>query len=263
MINKIKIVLTALTVILLISSCYKREDSVTKLENASGSDLAYLKFVNTYTAPSPSVTTPTPNGPSVNIFVNDIRINSTAVSYGGTFPAAPAYAGIAPGLAINIKVIMNRASGVPVAGDTLSNKNYDLGANSYTTFYLADTTPNPTPFNPYVVSIQELVSTAPVGYFRARFVNMIPSADTLEVFSKRLNAVIFKGQLYKNATEIVELPTFTISDTFQLRKVSAPGTILFQTPAISLTSARVYTFYCTGNITGSPKARSLTSFTNR
>jgi hypothetical protein len=262
MIHKIKTAITALTVILLISSCYKREDSITKLETTYGGDLAYLKFVNTYTAPSPSAASPAA-GPSVNIFVNDVRISSTAVSYGGAFPAGPSYNGITPGLAINIKVIMNRASGVPVAGDTLSNKNYDLGANSYTTFYLADTTPNPTPFNPYIVSLQELVTNAPVGYFRARFVNMIPSTDTLEVFSKRLNAVIFKGQLYKNATEIVELPTFAISDTFQLRKVSAPATILYQTPAISLTSARVYTFYCTGNITGSPKARLLTSFTNR
>lgn len=262
MIQKIKTIITALTVILLISSCYKREDSISKLETGYGGGLAYLKFVNTYTAPSPSAASPAA-GPSVNIFVNDVRINSTAVSYGGTFPAAPAYAGITSGLAINIKVILNRTSGAPVAGDTLSNKNYDLGANSYTTFYLADTTPNPTPLNPYIVPIQELVTTAPVGYFRARFVNMIPSADTLEVFSKRLNAVIFKGQLYKNATEIVELQTFASSDTLQLRKVSAPATVLASINGFVPTSARVYTVYCTGNITGSPKTRVLTSFTNR
>jgi hypothetical protein len=263
MINKIKIVITALTVILLITSCYKRDESITKLENGSGTDLAYLKFINTYTAPNPSTTTPTPNGPAVNIFVNDVRINSTAISYGGAFPSGPAYAGIAPGLAINIKVIMNRATGGPLPGDTLSNKNYDLGATSYTTFYVTDTTPNPTPFNPFILPIQELVTNAPVGSFRARFVNMIPSADTLEVFSKRLNAVIFKGQLYKNATEIVELPTFTSSDTLQLRKVSAPATVLQSINGFSPTSSRVYTVYCTGNITGLPRARVLTSFTNR
>jgi hypothetical protein len=263
MIYKIKIAITALTVILLISSCYKREDSVTKLDITPAANMAYVKFINTYTALTPSTTTPTANGPAVNIFVNDVRINSTAIAFGGVFPAAPAYTGITPGLAINIKFIMNRTTGGPLPGDTLSNKNYDLGAESYTTFYLADTTPNPTPLNPFVVSIQELVTAAPVGSFRARFVNMIPSNDTLEVFSKRLNAVIFSGQLYKNATQTVEIPTFILSDTLQLRKVSAPATVLASLNGFAPTSARTYTVYCTGNITATPRARALTSFTNR
>ena len=263
MINKLKILITAAVCILLINSCYKKNESLTILDTAPASDIAYVKFVNTYTAPNPSTTTPTPNGPAVNIFVNDVKINAAAVGFGGSFPLSPSYAGIKPGLAINIKVIMNRSTGSALAGDTLSNKNYDLGINSYTTFYITDTTPSPTPFNPFVLPFQELVSNAPVGSFRARFVNMIPSADTLEVFSKRLNAVIFSGQLYKNASATVELPTFIIGDTFQLRKVSAPATILASTTVFLPTSSRVYTCYCTGNIANTPRARTLNIFTNR
>ncbi len=262
MTNKYKIVITALLGIFLMNSCYKRNEDTSLITINPAADIAYIKFVNTYTAPSPSAASPAA-GPSVNVFVNDVKINAAAIGYTGSFPLSPSYAGITPGLAINIKVILNRTNNTPVAGDTLSNKNYDLGVNSYTTFYLADTTPNPTPFNPYVVSIQELVTNAPVGYFRARFVNMIPSTDTLEVFSKRLNAVIFSGQLYKNGTQTVELPTFIISDTFQLRKVSAPATVLASINGFFPTSSRVYTVYCTGNITGTPKTRVLTSFTNR
>jgi hypothetical protein len=261
--TKFKILITALVCILLINSCYNKNESLTILDTTPASDIAYVKFVNTYTAANPSTTTPTPNGPAVNVFVNDVKINGAAIGFGGSFPLSPSYTGIKPGLAINIKVIMNRATGSAQAGDTLSNKNYDLGVNSYTTFYIADTTPNPTPFNPFVVPIQELVTNAPVGYFRARFVNMIPSADTLEVFSKRLNAVIFNGQLYKNASPMVELPTFIIGDTFQLRKVSAPATILASTAVFLPTSSRVYTVYCTGNITASPRTRALNIFTNR
>ena len=261
MTNKFKILITAALGVLLINSCYKRNESTTVLNINPAADIAYVKFVNTYTAPAPSATPVA--GPAVNIFVNDVKINAAAIGYGGSFPLSPSYTGIAPGLAINIKVILNRTNNTPVAGDTLSNKNYDLGVNSYTTFYIADTTPNPTPFNPFIVSIQELVTNAPVGSFRARFVNMIPSTDTLEVFSKRLNAVIFSGQLYKNATQTVELPTFIISDTFQLRKVSAPATVLASINGFFPTSSRVYTVYCTGNITGTPKTRVLTSFTNR
>ncbi|MBK6379374.1 MAG: hypothetical protein IPF72_06355 [Chitinophagaceae bacterium] len=62
---------------------------------------------------------------------------------------------------------------------------------------------------------------------------------------------------------MVELPTFITSDTLQLRKVSAPATVLGTINGFFPTSARVYTVYCTGNITGTPRARVLTSFTNR
>ncbi len=262
MTNKLRILIVAVIGILVVNSCYKKNESLTVLQVNPGSNIAYLKFVNVYTAPSPSAATPAA-GPSVNIFVNNVKINAAALSYTGSFPLSPLYTGITPGLGINIKVVLNRTSGTGLPSDTISNKNYDLGINSYTTFYITDTTPNPTPFNPFVLPIQELITNAPVGYFRARFVNMIPSADTLEVFSKRLNAVIFSGQLYKNATPTVELPTFILSDTFQLRKVSAPATVLASINGFLPTSSRVYTVYCTGNITGAPKARVLTSFTNR
>ena len=262
MTNKFKILITAVISILVINACYDKNESLTILPGTYANNIAYVKFINTYAALNPSTVSPAA-GPAVNVFVNGAKINAAPIGYGGSFPLSPAYTGVAPGLAINIKVILNRTNNTPVAGDTLSNKNYDLGVNSYTTFYIADTTPNPTPLNPYVVLIQELITNAPVGFFRARFVNMIPSTDTLEVFSRRLNAVIFSGQLYKNATPTVELPTFITSDTLQLRKVSAPTTILASINGFFPTSARVYTVYCTGNITGTPRARVLTSFTNR
>ena len=262
MTNKFKILITAVISILVINACYDKNESLTILPGTYANNIAYVKFINTYAALNPSTVSPAA-GPAVNVFVNGAKINAAPIGYGGSFPLSPAYTGVAPGLAINIKVILNRTNNTPVAGDTLSNKNYDLGVNSYTTFYIADTTPNPTPLNPYVVPIQELVTDAPVGFFRARFVNMIPSNDTLEVFSRRLNAVIFSGQLYKNATPAVQLPTFITSDTLQLRRVSAPTTILASINGFFPTSARVYTVYCTGNITGTPRARVLTSFTNR
>lgn len=262
MTNKYKTLITAAISILVINSCYEKNTSLTILQANPANNIAYVKFINTYTAPNPTTVSPAA-GPSVNVYVNGAKINAAPLAYGNSFPLSPAYTAVKPGLAINIKVILNRTNNTAVVGDTISNKNYDLGINSYTTFYIADTTPNPTPFNPYVVPIQELVNDAPVGFFRARFVNMIPSNDTLEVFSRRLNGVIFSGQLYKNATPMVELPTFATSDTLQLRRVSAPATVLATLNGFAPTSARVYTVYCTGNITGAPRTRVLTSFTNR
>lgn len=261
MTNKFKTLITAALSILIINSCYNRNESLTILPVNYANNIAYVKFINTYAGLNPTTVSPA-LGPSVNVYVNGVKVNATPLGYGGSFPLSPSYVGVAPGLAINIKVILNRTNNTPMSGDTLSNKNYDLGVNSYTTFYVADTTPNPTPFNPFVVPIQELITDAPVGFFRARFVNMCPSTDTLEVFSPRLNAVIFNGQLYKNASPTVELPIYTVSDVLQLRKVSAPATVL-QTLSFLPTSSRTYTVYCTGNITGAPRARVLTSFTNR
>lgn len=264
MTNKIKIVLTALTGILLITSCLKRDESITKLQVDTGVNLAYIKFINVYTSPSPSAASPA-TGPSVNVFVNNVKVNGVAIGFGGLFPTttAPAYAGVTPGLAVNIKVVLNRTTGTGLPSDTISNKNYDLGANTYTTFYLADTIPYPTPDNPYILPYTEQVTNAQIGYFKARFINMIPSTDTLEVFSKRLNAVIFKGTLFKNASDMIEIPTFTTLDTLQLRKVSAPATVIRTINGFFPTSARVYTVYCYGNIAGVPKTSVLTSFTNR
>jgi len=267
MTNKFKILVTAAISTLVINACYDREQSLTTIQADPANNIAYVKFINTYAANNPTTVSPA-GGPTVNVYVNGAKINAAPLGFGGSFPLSPSYTGVAPGLAINIKVIMNRTNNTPVAGDTLSNKNYDLGVNSYTTFYIADTTPNPTPLNPFIVPIQELVTDAPPGYFRARFVNMIPSNDTLEVVSKRLNTVIFSGQLYKNASPMVELPTSIVGDTLQLRRVSAPATILVTTPVTAPflpTSGRVYTFYCTGLITATTgtRARALTFFTNR
>ena len=264
MTNKFKILITAVISILVINACYDKNESLTILKADPANNIAYVKFINTYAASNPSTVSPAA-GPTVNVYVNGAKINAAPLAYGNAFPLSPAYTGVAKGLAINIKVILNRTNNTPVVGDTISNKNYDLGENSYTTFYITDTTPNPTPFNPYVVPIQELITDAPVGYFRARFVNMIASNDTLEVFSKRLNAVIFSGQLYKNATPMIEIPTFVIGDTFQLRRVSAPATILAQTAVFLPTSSRTYTVYCLGQIgaTSGTRARTITTFINR
>lgn len=263
MTNKFKILITAAISLLVINSCYERNTSISLLQLNPATNIAYVKFINTYANPTPSTVTP-PTGPAVNVFINGVKINATPLAYGNSFPLSPAYTGIAPGLAINIKVIMSRSNNTPVAGDTLSNKNYDLGASSYTTFYIADTLPNPTPFNPYIVPIQELITDAPTNFYRARFVNMCPSSDTFEVFSKRLNAVIFNGQLFRNASPMVELPIPVVSDTFQLRKVSAPATVLATLNTFLPTSSRTYTVYCTGGNAIAPvRARVLTSFTNR
>ena len=87
--NKFKILITAMLGILIINSCYKTNDSSTVININPANDIAYVKFVNTYTAPNPTTVTPAA-GPSVNVFVNNVKINAAAIGYGGSFPLSPA-----------------------------------------------------------------------------------------------------------------------------------------------------------------------------
>src|SRR3954468_4271603 len=106
MTNKFKILITAVISILVISSCYDRDQSITTIQTNPANNIAYVKFINTYAASNPSTVSPA-GGPSVNVYVNGAKINATPLAYGNSFPLSPAYTGVTPGLAINVKVILN------------------------------------------------------------------------------------------------------------------------------------------------------------
>lgn len=254
------LIITIATTAIAFLSCEKKKEDVIQITSVSNK--ASLKFVNVYTALTPSTAT-TPNGPSVDIFVNGKKINATAIGYASVFPAPAAYSAVDAGLGVNVKVVLNRTGG-STASDTISNKNYNLAAGSFTTIFLVDTLPNPTPLSPIVLPIGESVTSAKFGFYKMRFINMIPSGDTLEVFSKNLNAVVLPGVRYKNATEWVELPVQRKNDTLQLRKVGTT-TVLFPLQPFLPTSERVYTIYSRGLITATTgtRPRALTFYTNK
>jgi hypothetical protein len=263
MIKKLYIPLALVAGTILFSACKREEYTVVQAQGVNG--MAFLKLVNVYTALTPSATSPA-SGPSVNVFVNGVRINPPGLSYGALFPATANYAEVAPALGSNILVVLNRATG-PIAGDTLINKNFDIAAGSYTSLYIVDTLPNPNPntASPTILPFGETVTAAHVGNFKARFVNMMPSTDTIEVFSKVLNAVIFSGTRFKNASDWVEMPVFLKTDTLQMRKVSAPTVVLGQIIGFQPNSERVVTVYAQGQITATTgtRPRTLTSYFNR
>ena len=242
-----------------LASCDKA-DKQEIIQEIGVTDRAFIKVLNVYTATTPSAATPAA-GPSVDIFVNNAKINSTPLGYGSIFPVPAAYAAVPYGLSVNVKMVLNRATG-SLPSDTIYRGDLNLAAGSYTTLYLVDTLPNPTPYSPIVLPFGESISSAKSNYYKMRFVNLSPGTDTMEIFSKALNTVVMTGTRYKFASDWVELPLLRRNDTLQMRK---PGTtaVVAQILTWNPSTERVYTVYARGVTGSSTRPRTLLSFQNR
>ena len=221
---------------------------------------AQVKIINAFTALTPSASTPAA-GPSVDVFVNGVKVNGLPVAYSAIYPnAAGTYASVASGL-VNIKAIINRTSG-NIAGDTLANGNYQVGPTTHS-IMLVDPLPFPTPLSPNLLLIGESVSQPAYGKFKVRFMNMIAGpADTLDVYSRRLGGNIATGILYKNLSDWRELPVYSTTDTLELRKTGTTTSIT-NLNSFSGVTPRSYTILARGNTSVAGRTRALTFYTSQ
>jgi hypothetical protein len=256
-----KYFLAGCTLLSFVLGCKKNNLNEAKYWDYNDPANAQIKFINAYTALTPSAATPA-NGPSVDIYVNNIKVNATPVAYGSVYPAVSGtYAAVPNGL-VNIKVIVNRTGG-NIAGDTLANGSYRLAVGGKSSIILVDPQPNPTPLSPNLMVIGETASVpSTYGVFRARFINLYAAPDTLEIFSTYYNRVVCSGQVYKNLSEWIELPvpipSPATADVWQLRKpgtTTALNTITFA-PGVS----RSYTFWTRGNPSVTGRTRTYSNF---
>jgi hypothetical protein len=242
-----------------LASCNKSRDEVLATTGTSGQ--SFIKIVHAYTALTPSTATPAA-GPSVNIFVNNAKINAAPIDFASIFPIPSGYAAVPAGLNQSIKVVLNRTGG-SLPSDTISSYLYNLSEGGYMTIFLADTLPNPTPQSPILLPFGETVSGARREFYKMRFVNLIPSTDTLEVFSKALNTTLMAGTRFKFASDWIELPLLRRNDTLQLRKVGTT-TVITDIKTWNPSTERVYTVFARGSATGTgTRVRTLTSYLNR
>ncbi|MFN8305130.1 MAG: hypothetical protein U0T79_00025 [Ferruginibacter sp.] len=221
---------------------------------------AQVKFINAYTALTPSAATPAA-GPSVDLFVNDVKVTATPVGYGTIYPSlGGAFAACASGL-VNIKAIVNRTGG-NIAGDTLANGNYQLGPTTHS-IILVDPNPNPTPLSPNLLVVGESVSMPAYGKFKMRFMHMVAGpADTLDLYSRRLGANIATSITYKNMSPWMELPVYASSDTLELRKTGTTTSII-NLNTFSGSTSRSYTVLARGNTAVTGRTRTLSFYTSQ
>ena len=236
---------TFITALLFLASCNKNNLNENNVYREKTPGKALVRFVHSYTALTPTLAT-TPNGPVVDFYINDIKMNATALSYTTFYPNTSfggAFAEVPSGEVI-IKAVLNRPTGGGLPGDTIAKGKFMLGPNVSHSIILVDTLPNPTPFNPILLVAQEAVSIPPYGKFKVRLMNMIATNELYEIYNLTTATVLTGPIAYKNFSEWIELPATGVSQTYQLRVVGSTTAIASTTTA--LTNLRSYTFWARG-----------------
>lgn len=239
------------------------KNKIKELEKWVGSDEttnANIKLIHTFASLTPSFTTTNPvltAGQHVYLYRDTFKLNGTPNIYGGVWPGPVPYSLIPAGTFNYRLVFAKQVNGLPVpaAGDTIINKQLKLDAGKYYSFFFTDSLANPD----MVVVNDEYVTNLPTGTYRIRFGNFVPNVkDTVSIFSRRENKVIFTDVLYKSVTPFIQLDVPLIADTFDVQRRGV-GENPYALPSPPLTNVKVpyvffspvqlrsYTLYTRGN----------------
>ncbi len=253
-----RIIYTGLFTALFFIACKKNDLNENNVHRPKTPDYALVRFVHSYTSLTPTLAT-TPNGPIVDFYVNNVKITANPLSYQGIYPLVAGGGAFAevPSGAVNIKAVLNRPTGGGLPGDTIARGDFRLGPNVSHSIILVDEFPNPTPFNPTLMAVQESVSLPPYGKFKIRLMNLIATNELYEIYNATTATVLTRAIPYKNFSDWIELPASGVSQVYQLRLVGT--TTAVATTTISLTNLRSYTFWARGTNPAIPVGTGVTS----
>lgn len=244
-----------------LSACNKNdlnEDKVYWDYNQTGT--ALVKFLHSYTALTPSLGTPV-NGPTVDFYVNNVKMNATAMAYTGIYPNVGGGFAATPSGPVNIKAVLNRATGTGLPSDTIVNGTYTLGPNVAHSVILVDTFPNPTPYSPIMMVVQESVSMPAYGKFKLRLLNLVANNEVYELYNSTTATVLTPPISFKNMSDWIELPISTPNSVYQIR-LAGTTTVMASATALTGANQRSYTFWARGN-PAVGKARTLVSYVSQ
>ncbi len=250
-----RVIISSFIAAIMLSACNKNDLNENKIWDYNPTSNALVKFLHSYTALTPSLGVPA-NGPTIDYYINNVKMNATALAYGGLYPN---FSGVtaAPSGNVTIKAVLNRATGTGTASDTIAKGNFILGANVVHSVILVDTFPNPTPFNPILMVVQESVSMPAYGKFKLRLLNLVATNEVYELYNLTTATVLTSGITYKNLSDWIELPTSTPSSVYQIR-LAGTTTVMAQTlSAVTGGNQRSYTFWARGNPAVAGRARTL------
>jgi len=253
-----RIIFSSFIAAVLLSACNKNNLNENKVWDYSVTGKALVRFVHSYTALTPTLAT-TPNGPVVDFYINDVKMNATPLSYTNFYPNTSGGGSFAqvPSGSVNIKVVLNRPTGGGLPSDTIASGNFILGPNVSHSIILVDALPNPTPFNPNLMVVQEAVSIPAYGKFKLRLMNMVATNELYEIYNST-NATVLTGPIaFKNFSDWIELPASGVSQIYQLRVVGTTTAIATTTTA--LTNLRSYTMWARGTNPAIPVGTGVTS----
>jgi hypothetical protein len=240
-----RIIFSLFTASFFLAGCNKNDLNQDDIYREKTPDKALVRFVHSYTSLTPTLAT-TPNGPVVDFYVNNVKMNASALAYTNFYPntsGGGAFAEVPSGI-VNIKAVLNRPTGGGLPSDTIASGNFRLGPNVSHSIILVDTLPNPTPFNPTLMVVQEAVSIPAYGKFKLRLMNLVATNELYEIYNATSATVLTGPIAYKNFSEWIELPANGVSQTYQLRVVGSTTAIATTTTA--LTNLRSYTLWARG-----------------
>lgn len=175
-----------------------------------------------------SIVNTSPTSATYDVYVDDSKINTGALPFGGQLKYGSYLAG-------------NHTVKITIAGrgESLFTKGVSTSPKSYTTLYLVN---RPTNFDALVVS-DDVSATSTANAF-IRFVNVSPDASAMDLKIKDGNA-LFTGKTYKTASGFTQLAagkyTFEIKD--------ANGVVKATLTDISVGANTYYTILARGLIT--------------
>jgi hypothetical protein len=254
-----KIYLPIVTAIIFIYSCAK-EPSVNATFNLvdETADVARVKFINAYPFATPLL--PGQTSAAVQLNFNDFQFSNIAapIAIGGTFPAAPNYSVVQPGVAASIFGV-RLSTGAPPGGrdSALFNFGAVLSSGKYYSLFFCDSINKP---GTVLTVADDIKLPADTGLIRVRFVNLIPNAPSatprVDVYSTRLNSVILSNVAYKGVTQFIELPRLTtatsVTETYAIRWSGTTTNVA--TVAVALTNGISITLFSRG-LVGTTGAR--------
>ena len=258
--KNISYILLLASAIVLLGSCSEKLELVAPTASPDG--YAFIKFSHF----APNFRQVTNGRDSINVYVNEFKINGAFMTYGSLFPSANnLYASVPAGTPQSIRITVN---GVTTPDSiTLATYTKTMVAGSYYSFIFTDSllTANESK----QIFVQDKFVISDTNNFTIRIVHGILNdtlGKTVDVYSTRLGTNMFSNVSPGTISAFITQPYNFVADTLIVRR---PGSLFrlatLSTASIPFNRQRAYTLMYKGtpNLTTGAKARSLVTFNNQ
>ncbi|GAB2702259.1 hypothetical protein GCM10027037_29720 [Mucilaginibacter koreensis] len=198
-----------------------------------------------------------PGAPNVDVFLNDTKINGTALAYPVTFPNNN-YSSAGAGT-YTFKSVVNTPTPVPAAapvipfGTTLNSTALTLNEGAYYSIFITGQ-PTATTVNPLIVEDKLPVAASDKAYIR--FVNAMPDGNAVDLTGGLVpsNASVpttittyFNNLAPRGVGNFIAVDAIPAGSQYQLTmKQTASQAVVGKTLSVSLIPGRIYTLWAYG-----------------
>ncbi len=175
-----------------------------------------------------------PNAPGVDLLVDNVKVNPTALNY----PSSTEYLSVKSG-ARNIKVNVTGTS------DTRINETPNLDVNKNYSIFAIDSVDKLSP----LVLVDDLTSPA-AGKAHVRFIHLSPNAPAVDIAITN-STVLFPNTIFKGDKPFTPLNAGTYNLEVRVAGTVPPATpAVLLLPNITLTAGKIYTVFAKGFLGG-------------